>query len=120
MFYKLPSQSKDDFETFLCKLEFTLNKILENNPFLVVPVGYFNTKLDQWYKNDKTSHVGSKIANLTSQFGLQRIMNQPTHILMNSSSCIDFIFTSQSNLNRLRCSFITTSELSSSDNLCKF
>ena len=32
--------------------------------------------------------------NLTSQYGL-RIINQPTHILNNSSCCIDLLLTSQ-------------------------
>ena len=32
------------------------------------------------------------------QFGLHQIINEPTHILENSSSCIDLIFTSESNL----------------------
>ena len=34
----------------------------------------------------------------TSQFGLHQIINEPTHILQNSASCIDLIFTSQPNL----------------------
>ena len=33
-----------------------------------------------------------------SQFGLHQIINEPAHILENSSSCIDLIFTSQPNL----------------------
>ena len=31
---------------------------------------------------------------VTSQFGLQQLIKEPTHILGNSSSCIDLIFTS--------------------------
>ena len=38
---------------------------------------------------------GSKIANLTSQYALKQIID---HILNNSSSCIDLLFTSQPNL----------------------
>ena len=34
----------------------------------------------------------------TSTFGLQQINNQPTNIIGDSSSYIDLIFTSQSNL----------------------
>ena len=35
---------------------------------------------------------------LTSQFGLYHIINEPTYVLENSSSCIDLIFTLQPNL----------------------
>ena len=34
---------------------------------LVVAFGDFYAKSDQWHKNDKPTHAGSKIANLTSQ-----------------------------------------------------
>ena len=64
-----------------------LDKIFETNPFFVITLGDFNAKLSQWYKNDKITTEGSKIANLTSQYGLKQIINQPTHILNNSSSC---------------------------------
>ena len=96
--YRSPNQSQDEFETFTNNLELILDKIFETNPFLVIALGDFNTKLSQWYKNDKTTTEGSKIANLTSQYGLKQIINQPTHILNNSSSCIDLLFTSQPNL----------------------
>ena len=35
---------------------------------------------------------------ITSQFGLQQLINEPTHYTWNSSSCIDLIFASQPNL----------------------
>ena len=51
-----------------------------------------------WYSHDKTSFEGSTIASITSQFGLHQLINEPTHILQSSSSCIDLIFTSQPNI----------------------
>ena len=41
---------------------------------------------------------GAKINALTTQFELQQIIKEPTHILAESSSCIDLIFTSHQNL----------------------
>ena len=93
-----PNQSQDEFETFTNNLELILDKIFETNPFLLIELGDFNIKLSKRYKNDKTTTEGSKKANLTSQYGLKQIINQPTHILKNSSSCIDLLFTSQANL----------------------
>ena len=83
-----PNQSQDEFETFTNNLELILDKSFETNSFLVIALGDFNTTLSQWYKNDKTTTEGSKIANLTSQYRLKQILNQPTHVLNNSSSCI--------------------------------
>ena len=41
---------------------------------------------------------GTKTDALTSYHVLHQFIPQPTHILANSSSCIDLIFTDQSNL----------------------
>ena len=45
-----------------------------------------------------TSYEGLNIDAATSQFGLQQLIYEPTHLTGNSSSCIDLIFTSQPNL----------------------
>ena len=35
---------------------------------------------------------------MTSHYGLTQIINEPTHIVEDASSCIDLIFTSQPNI----------------------
>ena len=45
----------------------------------------------------KTNLAGSTIESIISQFGLHQLRNEPTHLLQNSS-CIDLIFTSQPNI----------------------
>ena len=65
---------------------------------MIVILGDFNAKSSNWYKHDKTTYEGSKIEAITSQFGLKQLIQEPTHILSNSSSCIDLVFTSQPNL----------------------
>ena len=59
---------------------------------------YFNAKSSNWYKHDTTTYEGSKIDAITSQFGLKQLIQEQTHILTDSSSCIDLILTSQPNL----------------------
>ena len=95
--YRSPSQSQDDCETFADNFAMTLELLAQKNPFLLTAIGDFNAKSSNWYNKDKTSFEGNTIENLTSQFGLHQIINEPTHILPNSSSCIDLIFTSQPN-----------------------
>ena len=96
--YRSPSQSQDDFATFSDNFEITLDLISKKNPFLIVVLGDFNAKLSQWHDKDRSTSDGISIENITSQFGLYQIINEPTHILENSSSCIKLIFTSQPNL----------------------
>ena len=96
--YRSPSQSQDDCETFADNFAMTLELLAQKNPFLLTAIGDFNAKSSNWYNKDKTSFEGNTIENLTSQFGLHQIINEPTHILPNSSSCIDLIFTSQPNM----------------------
>ena len=96
--YRSPSQSQDQFESFKENLEVNLESAVQNIPFLVVILGDFNAKSSNWCKNDRTTSEGKVIENISSQFALHQVINEPTHILETSSSCIDLIFTSQPNL----------------------
>ena len=71
---------------------------MQNDFFFVVLLGDFNTKSSNWCKNDITTSEGKAIENMSSQFSLHQVINEPTNILESSSSCIDLIFTSQPNL----------------------
>ena len=81
------------FERFADNFELNLDKITNKNPYLIVIFGDFNAKLSNWYKHDATTYEGSKIDAIASQFGLQQLIQEPTHILTDSSPCIDLIFT---------------------------
>ena len=96
--YGSPSQTRDTFETFGDNFELTLDLIINKNPFLIVALGDFNAKTTNWYKNDINSYEDLEIDTITSQFGLQQIINEPTYLTSNSSSCTDLIFTCQPNL----------------------
>ena len=97
-FSRSPSQSHNVFETFAHNLELNLATIANKNPYLIVILCDFNAESSNWYKHDKTTYEGSKIKAITSQFRLRQLIQEPTHILSNLSSCIDLVFTSQSNL----------------------
>ena len=96
--YRFPSQSQDDFETFSDKFEMTLETLAQKGSFLTKIIGDFNAKSCIWYSHDKTNFEGRTIESITSQFELHQLINEPTHLLQNSSSCIDLIFTSQPNI----------------------
>ena len=96
--YRSPSQKQDEFQAFKSNLEMNLDALPNNNPFLTVMIGDFNVKLSNSYLNDITTFEGLQIGFLASQFALSQVIKEPTHILDNSKSCIDLIFTSQPNM----------------------
>ena len=96
--YRSPSQTRDIFKTFADNFELTLDSIINKNQILIVTLDNFNAKTTNWYKNNVNSYEGLDIDTITFKFGLQQIINEPTYLTSNSSSCIDLIFTSQSNL----------------------
>ena len=97
--YRSPSQTRDIFKTFADNLtQLTLDTIVKKNSFLIVALGDFNAKTTNWYNNNINSYEALKIDTITFQFGLKQVINEPTYVTSNSSSCIDLIFTSQPNL----------------------
>ena len=94
--YRSPDHSKDDFEN-ICN-NFDLGAVLATNPFFIVAIPDFNANSSNWYTVDTTTSEGSKIETTTSQFWLQQIINELTHIQGQSVSCINLILSSQPNL----------------------
>ena len=76
----------------------TLDILVQKNPFLMTTIGDVNAKSKNWYSQDKTSFEGKTTESITSHFGLYQLINETTHLLENSSLCIDLTFTSLPNL----------------------
>ena len=57
-----------------------------------------NARSSFWWKNANTTVEGACLEALTSLHGFPQLISEPTHLLSTSSSCIDVIFTDQSNL----------------------
>ena len=75
----------------------TLDKTHEENPFMISVLGDFNTKCNIWCNNDTTINEVSMTDTVTSNYGLRQLIQEPTHILNSSSSCVSLIFTYQPN-----------------------
>ena len=96
--YRSPSQSPDEFDEFLNNFENLLNVITSHKVDFIFILGDFNARTPSWWKNDSSTSEGTRIEALTSFYGLTQIISEPTHILQNSASCIDLIFTNQPNI----------------------
>ena len=96
--YRSPSQSHNEFCSFITNLEFTLQAITFRKPFLTMVLGNFDAKNKLWFDHNNTSYEGSILNDLMAQYCLTQIIHEPTHILESSVSCIDLVFISQENL----------------------
>ena len=98
-FYRSPSQTPDHIDYFIKEFDCILDKIsTPGNPNLLFILGDFNAKLNSWHIGDHDTEEGIEINALTSSYGLTQIISEPTHILQNSASCIDLVFTNQPNM----------------------
>ena len=72
--YRSPGQTNDEFESSLKIFELTLNKIHEENLFMMYVLGDFDTNSNNCCKNDTTSHQGSMIDVAVSNYGLRQLI----------------------------------------------
>ena len=87
----------DNFDSCL-DLKLNLDTMTDNNLFLVVGIGGFNAQSSRCCINGKSNYEKTKINCLATDYDFKQVINEPTHLHENSSSCIDLIFTSQPNL----------------------
>ena len=96
--YRSPSQTNTVFNDFLSNFEKLLQELSALNPDFSIILGDFNARSKSWWKSDINTIEGTKIDSVTTSYGLQQLITQPTHLLANSSYCIDLIFTDQPSL----------------------
>ena len=72
------------------------NALCSKSQFTVV-FGDLNSRSPACWSQDITTINGTQIDSLTTTHGFKQMTSDPTHILPQSSSCIDLIFTDQPN-----------------------
>ena len=77
-----------------------MSNVNDLNIPLSVITGDFNARSSKWWSLDKENAERREISSLTSACCYGQIINQPTHITKESSSCIDLVFTTNPNLIR--------------------
>ena len=75
-----------------------LNYITSKKPFFSIIIGDFNARSKCWWGLDKQSKGVDSLFLISSASCYTQLINSATHIIGNSSSCIDLIFTQQPNL----------------------
>ena len=77
---------------FYTNLEKLVVNVFISNPHFILMIGDFNAKLSKW-SSDTTTAEGAQLDCLMKQ-----VITEPAHVLENSSSYIDLIFSNQPNL----------------------
>ena len=96
--YRSPSQNAESFHSFLDKLETTIQTLKDKKPQCIILTGDFNCRSDNWWVDDEVTSEGTKLSEVIDSYCLNQLIDEPTHILPNSLSCIDLIITDQPNL----------------------
>ena len=85
------------FNDFLLNFENLLQEISALNRDFSIILSDFNAISKSWWNSDINTIEGSKIDSVTTSYGLQQLITQPTHLFANFF-CIDLIFTDQPSL----------------------
>ena len=96
--YRSPTQSSQEFVQLEMLFSKLLNDITSKKPFCYISLGDFNSRCKCWWSLDKQSKEGNSVFLISSTSGKTQQINSATHIIGNSSSCIDLIVTRQPNL----------------------
>ena len=96
--HRSPRQNCDQFSDFCKDFSTLLNNINDHRPSCCVIVCDFNAKCSKWYPLDKHNAAGETLQTYTTTAGYSQLINKPTHCVNDSSSCINLIFTSYTNL----------------------
>ena len=93
--YGSPSQTISQFDDFLSSFEKRFDDVQILQPAFTVILGDFNAQSKSLWSGDSTTMEGIRLDSLVSTYKFHQLISEPTHILRNSLSCIDLIFTDQ-------------------------
>ena len=83
--------------SFFSDLEDLLSNILCSKSQFSIILGDLNEKSPEWWSEDIATFHSMQIDSLTTKHVFKQLISDPTHILPQSSSCIDLIFSDQPN-----------------------
>ena len=96
--YCSPSQTSSEFGTSMTCFENMLSRVSAEDPYTVIITGDFSCRSSKWWQGDTDNEERKVFEPFSTDLGLHQPMSEPTHIMGNSKSCIDAIFTDQPNL----------------------
>ena len=68
--YRLPNQSKDEFDQFLLNFEQLMSDRMSQNPHFILVTGDYNFRSSSWWKNNLITSEGKQVDAITSSYDL--------------------------------------------------
>ena len=96
--YRPHHMSADDFEMFIRRIELLTDYMRDEKRHCIISPGDCNSRCKQWWPEDNQDYQGIALDEFIVSNALFQLIDQPTHILENSKSCIGLIITNQSSL----------------------
>ena len=96
--YRPHDMSSDDFVLFMQCFELLLDYMRDEKPHCIIFTGDFNCRSQQWWPGDIENEEGVCLDEFIESNNLAQLIDQPTHIMNESRSCIDLIITDQTNI----------------------
>ena len=92
--YRFPSQSHEELESFCSDLDLLLSNRNDQHPACLIVRGYFNARCLKWCTTNKNYTTGLKLDSIAITAGYSLRITEQTHLIIESSSCINLIFSS--------------------------
>ena len=74
--YRSPSQTSNEFNSFITNLEKIVADISRNNPHFVLLIGDFKAKSGNWSSNDIATAEGAPLHYLAFLYGMKQVINR--------------------------------------------
>ena len=98
MILQISKPEFNEFDTFCSNPNLFLSNINDLNPGSSTVIGDFNARTSKWWSSNKETFKSHVIHYIFTAAKYPQLIDQPTHIINNSSSCIDLIFASNPNV----------------------
>ena len=96
--YRKHHADQAELTTYMQNLELSMQNIKRQSPFCSLLIGDFNSHNSAWLNTDITDTQGELLNDIILENGFQQLVNEPTHFIGNSNTCIDLVITDQPNL----------------------
>ena len=90
--YRSPSQTPDEFDSFINNFEKLIIDIYSRKADFVLMIGDFNAKSCNWSINDTTTPEGAQLDSITSLYGMKQLISEPTQFC-NSLLAVSILFS---------------------------
>ncbi len=92
-FYRAPGMTALEVDDYILLIDQTFDKVLNENPDMIICIGDFNDKCMSWDGDHSESEMGYKFYNGINDRNFFQMVDEPTRVTENCSSLLDLITT---------------------------